>query len=167
MWNKPALYYCFLQSSVFRGTLSCTASVVCRPWIIPGASRSCLLSDTMMRAPAMQELSQFVAEQWVALPDAATGGQYYYNQVTGRTQWDEPITPHKARPGLSALLHSPLLTALRRCNPSGEARMASFAPLPPSSILYPWDKAVARGCALCKGACHVQSMCTCRDLRDA
>ncbi|CAL8466434.1 g5970 [Coccomyxa elongata] len=42
-----------------------------------------------------EELSQFVAGQWVALPDAATGGHYYYNQVTGRTQWDEPITPHK------------------------------------------------------------------------
>ncbi len=55
-----------------------------------------------------QELSQFVAGQWVALQDEATGGTYYYNLVTARTQWDEPIRPQKARPALLLLTQQQL-----------------------------------------------------------
>ncbi|DBB18340.1 TPA: hypothetical protein ACH3X3_003289 [Trebouxia sp. C0006] len=40
-----------------------------------------------------RELSLFVAGTWTCLHDASSGEPYYYNQVTGRTQWDLPQTP--------------------------------------------------------------------------
>lgn len=57
----------------------------------------------------LQELSHFVAGQWVALQDVAPGGTYYYNLVTARTQWDEPIRPQKASLGTLALPHRVLI----------------------------------------------------------
>ena len=44
----------------------------------------------------MQELAHFVGAHWAALPDA-TGQTYYINQLTGRTQWVEPLRPSKVR----------------------------------------------------------------------
>ncbi|KAL0026776.1 hypothetical protein WJX77_000943 [Trebouxia sp. C0004] len=40
-----------------------------------------------------RELSLFVASTWTCLHDASSDEPYYYNQVTGRTQWDLPQTP--------------------------------------------------------------------------
>lgn len=39
-----------------------------------------------------------MAAHWVQLADEGAGsGAYYYNQITGRTQWVEPVKPEKAR----------------------------------------------------------------------
>ncbi|KAL0035299.1 hypothetical protein WJX79_011035 [Trebouxia sp. C0005] len=42
-----------------------------------------------------RELSLFVAGTWTCLHDTSSDEPYYYNQVTGRTQWDLPQTPQR------------------------------------------------------------------------
>ena len=52
---------------------------------------------------ALQEISQFVAANWVELQDSETGSRYFYNQITHRTQFDKPVQPQKVRlPSLGA-----------------------------------------------------------------
>ncbi|CAK0783921.1 hypothetical protein CVIRNUC_007121 [Coccomyxa viridis] len=42
-----------------------------------------------------EEISQFVAANWVDLQDFETGSNYFYNQITHRTQFDKPVQPQK------------------------------------------------------------------------
>ena len=42
-----------------------------------------------------QELSLFIAANWMELPDAEEGEPYYHNTITGRSQWVEPQPPTK------------------------------------------------------------------------
>ena len=37
---------------------------------------------------------------WASLKDEATGQPYWYNQLTGRMQWVEPLRPSKVRGSL-------------------------------------------------------------------
>lgn len=41
----------------------------------------------------MQELTRFVAAQWVALTDKATGQAYFFNALIGRPQYIDPMRP--------------------------------------------------------------------------
>lgn len=43
----------------------------------------------------MQELSLLVAAHWVELQDPEETQPYYYNPITGRTQWIKPEAPTK------------------------------------------------------------------------
>jgi hypothetical protein len=36
-----------------------------------------------------------VAAHWVQLEEEGTGSPYYYNQITARMQWTEPVKPEK------------------------------------------------------------------------
>ena len=38
-----------------------------------------------------------MAAHWVQLQDGASRQPYYYNQLTARTQWVQPVKPEKAR----------------------------------------------------------------------
>ena len=57
----------------------------------------------------LQEISQFVAANWVELQDFETGSNYYYNQITHRTQFDKPVQPQKARLPSLGPIHALLL----------------------------------------------------------
>ncbi len=37
-----------------------------------------------------------MAAHWVQLQDEASGAPYFYNQLTARTQWVQPVKPEKA-----------------------------------------------------------------------
>jgi hypothetical protein len=58
----------------------------------------CSHQITKLACHALQEISQFVAANWVQLEDHDTGGNYYYNQITHCSQFDQPIQPHRVRP---------------------------------------------------------------------
>ena len=58
----------------------------------------CRHQITKLVCHALQEISQFVAANWVQLEDHETGGNYYYNQITHRSQFDQPIQPQRVRP---------------------------------------------------------------------
>lgn len=45
----------------------------------------------------MQEIGQFVAANWTQLEDSDAGVTYFYNQITHRTQFDQPIQPQRVR----------------------------------------------------------------------
>ena len=65
----------------------------------------------------LQEISQFVAANWVELQDFETGSKYFYNQITHRTQFDKPVQPQKVRsPSLHA---SPQNRTCMRCDCGG------------------------------------------------
>ena len=63
--------------------LSKTALHYCLPPVTP---------EAMLRP---QELSLFIAANWMELPDAEEGEPYYHNTITGRSQWVEPQPPTK------------------------------------------------------------------------
>ena len=60
--------------------------------------RLCIHHITKLICHASQEISQFVAANWVRLEDPDTGGTYFYNQLTHRSQFDQPIQPQRVRP---------------------------------------------------------------------
>ena len=60
----------------------------------------------------LQEISQFVAANWVDLQDFETGSNYFYNQITHRTQFDKPVQPQKARLPSLGPIHAVAVRAL-------------------------------------------------------
>ena len=43
----------------------------------------------------VQEIGQFVAANWTQLEDKESNSTYFYNQITHRTQFDQPIQPQR------------------------------------------------------------------------
>lgn len=59
----------------------------------PLGSVGCHLQETC--TVPVQEIGQFVAANWTQLEDKDAGTTYFYNQITHRTQFDEPIQPQR------------------------------------------------------------------------
>ena len=47
-------------------------------------------ASSVLRAPSRARSGPLVA-QWVPCVDEASGGTYYYNELTGESQWDAPL----------------------------------------------------------------------------
>ena len=53
------------------------------------------LAPIPLAAQLVQEVGQFVAANWTELQDSDTSSTYFFNQITHRIQFDQPIQPQR------------------------------------------------------------------------